>query len=113
MYWQELAAKTKDLPPLEHPWAQIIENTLLVDQPDLHTELFQLGELESYLRVKVADAIAEFDRLVAAGTPPATANELAIQNVLPASEEEPAEDWEIEGGMDDQVDALSDFLENG
>jgi hypothetical protein len=110
MYWQEFAAKTKDLPPSDHPFAELIEATLIGSMPDLHQQLFHDGELESFLRLKTADMIAEIDRLRKMGVSHEMAEELAMDAIFPREPEEPAEDWEIEGGMEDQTSALYDFL---
>lgn len=113
MYWKQLAAKAKDLPPIDHPWAVLIESTIMADLPELYQELLGSGELEPFVQLKTADAIAEYERLVKDGTAADIAQELAVDSIMPKQAENPAEDYEIEGGQEDQAAALEQYLGKG
>ena len=99
-YWQKTAAK---LPEQNHEWTRLLLHNLQASHPARLAELAANGDLEAYLKVRVASATEDHQDLIAGGMEPATARELTLIDLLqPAAEEaDQTEDWEAESAMAD------------
>lgn len=104
-YWKTEADKlTADVSA--HPWATLLDTSLEKSDPELHAQLSDRGELDAYIAVKVSDAIAEYDDMIASGMDKHDAKSEALESLLPSEDDEP-EDWEIEGAEEDAVAAFA------
>lgn len=113
LYWNERARiESSELPPAVHPWCLALERAVLENRPELYRDLKTTGQLESYLRVRVLEALDEQQAAIEEeGLSPDAAAELALDNLLPKEDAPVTEDWEIEGGVADAADALEAYLE--
>ena len=111
-YWTRLAA---DIPDsiLDHRWAGVLERQVEQSHQDMHAYLTKTEEFNAYIKVKVQDAIEEFEAHRKNGMSVDAASELAMATLLPTTEEDDddTEDYEIEGGLEEQAAALSDHLD--
>lgn len=108
-YWTKQAANLKDVS--DHPWYGIYEDALEQAAPEKYAELQAAGELEGYIAVKVAAAIADFEDSLEEGIDEPTAREMALADLMPTDEDlEETEDYEIEGGIADAAAGLTEYL---
>lgn len=94
---------------LDHPWARLFRRALAVEREQMTAELEARGELNDYIRRKVAEAIEYMAELQEGGMPAAAAAECAVADLLP-QERQLATDWETEDGQEDAIAGLDDFL---
>lgn len=108
-YWAKRAEGID--PRTNHPLSTLLRKTTEQVKPDLVATLQAAGEYDAYIAVKVNDCFRDIRSMVKAGMSQSEAKQLAVSDMLPA-EPEDFEDWEVEGGMEDQADALDDWLSN-
>lgn len=60
-------------------WEQMLRRGM---NDSLKVELQRTGDLEAYLQTRTHRAMEEYDRLLEEGTPPQTARELALEDLL-------------------------------
>lgn len=77
--WTERANALRDYRP-GNQWETLLRRAVARDRPQLAKELG--AELEPYLRVRTADALTQYEQLVDQGTPPDTAREIALAELL-------------------------------
>ena len=65
-------------------WERMLEQNLRANQPEVVAQLEAKDELEAFLTAHVWEAMLFQERLEAQGTPPRTAEELALQLLFPA-----------------------------
>jgi hypothetical protein len=58
-----------------HPWLGLLRDTTALVKPDMYVDLEESGELEDYLRVKVSEALEEYDQLISDGSSEEAAKE--------------------------------------
>jgi hypothetical protein len=99
-YWTSIVKRDglKDL--TNHPWAQLLKDTLAQVEPDTLTELEASGELADFLTAKVAQCKLDIRSYMKGGMEHQEAQELALADMLPKEREEPT-DWEEEGALAD------------
>lgn len=92
-------------------WEKMLRSHLENNAPSLLAELEAAGETEDYLISRTAEAMeTEFD-LIQVGVDQQGAHEAAMEILLPATEPETAEEWEIEGANEDMIAAATKALE--
>lgn len=102
----------------EHPLAAQIRSKLDRQATRLRDSLKANGELDAYVICMVDEALDEIARLTKAGYSDGEATISALAEIVPDQTPAPDEtdeedvDWELEGGMADEVAALETFLEN-
>jgi hypothetical protein len=108
-YWTSVVKRDglKDL--TNHPWAQLLKDTLAQVEPDTLAELEASGELADFLTVKVAQCKLDIRSYMKGGMDHQEAQELALADMLPKEPEE-IEDWEDEGALADLVAEFSDAI---
>ncbi len=91
------------------PWAILVRDTLKAAKPTLHEELQQKGELDAYSIVTAHEMYVTYNRLRSTGATEIEAREITFDDLLPREPVE-TEEYELEGGMADQIAALEAWL---
>lgn len=90
-----------------HPWLGLLRDTTALVKPDMYVDLEESGELEDYLRVKVSEALEEYDRMLADGVDEQTAKEAVMDSLIPKDpEDDDIEDWEVDEAEQEHTAAL-------
>jgi hypothetical protein len=108
-YWKTAIERFKIQDYSQHPWAELLQNTLAHVEPETLAELQASGELNAFLSVKVDDCIKSIEVMQKQGMDHQEAQELALSDMLPKEREE-IEDWEDEGALADLVAEFSDAI---
>jgi hypothetical protein len=105
-YWTDQAKKL-DRGLLDTNWAGILRQTLKDSSLELKGD-----DLEAYILCRVNDATKDFDRALEDGMDEQTAREIAMETLIPVFDDsdEESEDWELEGGVEDAIGGLEDWL---
>jgi hypothetical protein len=90
-------------------WVDMLRENLRQAHHQLVTELSMAGDLEAFLKVRVATAMAEHDQRLAEGIPEPIALELTMADML-IPERETTEDYEEEGATADIIAAVEKQL---
>lgn len=109
-YWSKLAARIDKPPSVDHEWAVLLKKTLAQVDPEKLEELTADGDLDAYLIVSTHEAIGFHKELLNAGTPEPLATETVLEDMLPAEDEDIAEDWELDGAAEDEAAEFGDWL---
>jgi hypothetical protein len=97
--------------PEGNEWQRALHRHLLRTNPNLVAELQASREFHAYLVVRTNDAMNRAHQLEEQGTPPATARELALDELLTKQPEPPAP-WETAAAVQDVLSAVAKHLEN-
>lgn len=108
-YWTKLQSRLQVKDRHTHPWAVLLLTATQRATPELVETLKENGDLDAYLSMHVDDIEKRIRQLRADGTDYETAKEIAFEEFFP-SEPDEIEDWEEEGGQQDAIDALSDWV---
>ena len=92
-----------------NPWETQYQTWLVRNRPRLVKEFSAARLLGSYVVVQVNNAMKLADRLERQGTPPETAQELALAELMPDTREKVTE-WEREGAEQDIMAAVGKYL---
>jgi hypothetical protein len=93
-----------------HPWAKLVRDTLKEENPGLYAELESDGDLDAYASIKVSQCMEDIRWYQnPGGNDYATAKELAMADMLTTAETESAEDYEVEGGAEDMMEAIGQW----
>lgn len=108
-YWQQMA---KDLPDglLCHPLAATLCDTLESTKPKMVESLKNLGDWEAYIKVRIGGAVDDLRDAELAGTDPQVAREMVMLSLFD-TEPAPAEEYEHELGVADELEAFEDWLD--
>lgn len=94
-----------------HPWMGLLRDTTALVKPEMYVDLEESGELEDYLRVKVSEALEEYDRLISEGSSEEAAKEAVFETLFPEeSDDDEIEDWEVDEAEKEHTAALMKSL---
>jgi hypothetical protein len=110
-YWTNTMERFGIKDRTQHPWAELLKQTLAQVEPATLAELEADGELGAFLSVKVDECMKSIRDMQQGGMEYETAKELAFESMLPR-EPETVEDWELEGAQQEEADAFSDWIES-
>lgn len=104
-YWTKLAEGIQV--HQNDPWRALVESKLSADE-ELSAEIDATGEREAYVTVKASECQSLYQAYVDEGRPASFARELAIDEVF--SEDPETEDYEIDGGLEDEAAAFDESI---
>jgi hypothetical protein len=110
--WKEAADRARRLGYVVGTWQALLERSLERSRPEVLAQLKQDGHLADFLMAEAASALDLQSKLEEDGTPPETARELALDQLLvnPIEEQDRPEPWQIQDGMDDATVATQQAL---
>lgn len=107
-YWQTRRDGIETDVTIEHDLVELLAKALKRVKPGLYDTLYDSGELEAYLVVKVHDALEEVAMLKDTGMDEAAARAEAMESMLPQVDGDAPEQYELEGHAADEFAALTE-----
>lgn len=99
--------------PTDEKLIGLCEQTLRNVEPEYHEELDKAGDLTAWATVKAREIEDAKSLWVEKGVPPNMAFELACEEVLPAPQAMASSYVDQEGGQEDFVSGLENYLAGG